>query len=235
MIGLHWYPPILTYHRVHPNPAGDTPTLSPAAFDRQMALLARHWQPVPLATLAGWLERQGGLPPRAVAVTFDDGTEDTATQALPILARYGVPATVFMITENIGRTGFLTRDQLLALRKGGVTIGSHTVRHAYLPSLAPDRMHQELIDSRRQLGDLLGRPPEFLSYPGGGYTPVIAHAAREAGYRAACTTNRGMLRMPIDPWALRRITAHPSATAWPGMALLCSGYYNAFRRLRAPS
>lgn len=234
MIGLRWYPPILTYHRVHPEPAHDTPTLSPAAFDRQMALLARYWRPVPLATVATWLEGQGPLPPRAVAVTFDDGTDDTAVHAFPILARYRVPATVFMITENIGQAGFLTRDQLLALQKGGVTIGSHTVRHAYLPSLASDRIHHELIDSRRELGTLLGRSPEFLSYPGGGYTPVIAHAAREAGYRAACTTNRGTLQHP-DLWALRRITAHPSANSWPGMALLCSGYYNAFRRLRTPS
>ncbi|MBI4227210.1 MAG: polysaccharide deacetylase family protein [Candidatus Omnitrophica bacterium] len=230
-----WYPPILTYHRVHPDPATDTPTLSPMVFARQMAQLAQRWHAVDPDALAAWLERRGRLPARAVMVTFDDGTEDTYTQALPVLARHRIPAAVFMIADNVGRPGFLTRDQLRALHGHGVTIGSHTVYHAYLPSRDRDQVRRELVDSKRFLEDQVGAPVDWLSYPGGGYTAEARRLAEEAGYRAACTTNRGTRRWPIDRWALRRITMHASSASPAAIWLRCSGYYNTFRRLRAPS
>lgn len=230
-----WYPPILTYHRVHPDAATDTPTLSPAAFERQMALLARRWRPIPFETLAAWLEGRGALPRRAVVITFDDGEESVVTHAAPILRKHQIPATVFMIAENVGRPGFLTWDAMRQMAGNGITIGSHTVRHAYLPSLTADRAREELVESKRQLEQGLGRPVAFVSYPGGGFTPAIREAARDAGYRAACTTNRGLPRQPVDRWALRRITMHASASSAAGIWWRCSGYYNTFRRLRAPS
>lgn len=228
-----WYPPILTYHRVHPAAAADTPTLTPQQFDRQMTRLAQRWRPIPLATLITWLEGQGPLPRRAVAVTFDDGEESLAAHAGPILRRHRIPATVFMIADNIGRPGFLTEEQLRRLRGEGMTIGSHTLRHAYLPSLPADQARHELAESKRRLEQRSGGPVEFLSYPGGGYTPDVAQAARETGYRAACTTNRGTQRAP-DRWALRRITMHASAISAAGIWLRCSGYYTTWKRLRAP-
>lgn len=233
MIG--WYPPILTYHRIHPDSATDTPTMTPEVFERQMALLAARWRPISLAALATWLEGTAPPPSRAVVVTFDDGTEDTAQHAAPILARYRIPAAVFMITANIGRPGFLTWDHLRQLQAGGVVIGSHTVHHAYLPSLPIARARDELRDSRRQLAQGLGRPVEFLSYPGGGFSKEIATAAREQGYRVCCTTNRGFRRWPVDRWALRRITMHRSAASPWLLRVRCSGYAQLMKRLRAPA
>lgn len=230
-----WYPPILTYHRVHPEPAADTPTITPAVFERQIALLAQQWRPITMAAFTEWLDGRGTLPARAVVITFDDGTEDNHAHALPILSRYEVPATVFMIADNIGRPGFLTREQLLELKTGGVTIGSHTVYHAYLPSRGLDQVRRELTDSKRFLEDRLGGPVDFLSYPGGGYTAKVRCLTRDAGYRAACTTNRGTTRWVIDRWALRRITMHTSTMSPMALALRCSGFYNTFRRLRAPA
>lgn len=229
-----WYPPILTYHRVHPEAADDTPTLTPESFDRQMALLAQRRQPIPLAALVAWLEGQTPLPRRAIAVTFDDGEESIAMHAGPILRRHRIPATVFMIADNIGRPGFLTEEQLRRLRGEGVTIGSHTLRHAYLPSLPAAQVRHELAESKQRLEQRTGGPVEFLSYPGGGYTPAVVQAAREIGYRAACTTNRGTQRAP-DRWALRRITMHASATSAARIWLRCSGYYTTWKRLRAPA
>ena len=230
-----WYPPILTYHRVHPEPSTDTPTMSPQVFERQIALLAKQWQPVDFSTLAAWLEGQGQLPARAVVVTFDDGTDDTCTYALPILVRHQVPATVFMIADNVGRPGFLTREQLAELRAGGVAVGSHTVYHTYLPSRGPDQIRRELVESKQFLETCLGAPVDFISYPGGGYTAEARQMAREAGYRAACTTNRGTNRWGIDRWALRRITMHASTRSPAALWVRCNGYYNTLRRLKPPS
>lgn len=230
-----WYPPILTYHRVHPAPTSETPSMTPAVFERQVALLARHWRPLSLAALVGRLEGGGPLPPRAVVLTFDDGTEDTYTYAYPILTRYRVPATVLMISDHVDRPGSLAQHQLRQMAADGITIGSHTAHHAYLPDLPMAQVHEELERSKRDLEASLQQPVEFLSYPGGGFTPAVAQAAREAGYRAACTTNRGFRRWPVDRWALRRITMHASATSRLGLWLRCGGYATALKRLRAPS
>ena len=50
-----WYPPILAYHRVLPEPGKETPGVTPEAFDRQMEILSKRWKPVSLAELVGRL------------------------------------------------------------------------------------------------------------------------------------------------------------------------------------
>ena len=95
------YPPILVYHRVHPDLSQDTPTVSPEVFDCQMEILSRRWNPIPLRELVHCLGQGTPLHRRAVVVTFDDGTEDTFTYAFPILKRHRIPATVFLIANHI--------------------------------------------------------------------------------------------------------------------------------------
>ena len=104
---------ILIYHRVHPEP---TPfmidAVPPARFERQMRHLARAYRPMPLEELA-IRNLEGTVPPGAVAVTFDDGYADVETHALPILRRYGIPATVFLATGCIGTGRVPWHDEVL--------------------------------------------------------------------------------------------------------------------------
>jgi sugar transferase (PEP-CTERM/EpsH1 system associated) len=98
---------VLTYHRVLPVRAAQDYALPPMAmprdeFDAQMAHLARHYAPLPLAEAAERLAR-GELPARAVAVTFDDGYGDNYRHAFPILKKHGVSATVFVVTGALDR------------------------------------------------------------------------------------------------------------------------------------
>jgi len=79
-----WYPPILVYHRVHPEPSRETPSMTPQEFERQMEILAQRWVPTALPTLVRALEGKASLPPRGVVVTFDDGTEDAYRHAFPV-------------------------------------------------------------------------------------------------------------------------------------------------------
>lgn len=229
-----WYPPILAYHRIFSAGGSETPTLTPEDFRRQVEILATRWHPIPLSALAGWLEGKARLPAKAVVITFDDGTEDAFHYAYPILARRQVPATVFLIAGSVGHPGYLTWDHIHQMRREGFTFGSHGLTHDYLPSLSLEQARRSLAESFILLKKN-GVQPEFLSYPAGGFTPEIAALAREAGYRAACTTNRGVRRFPVDRWALRRITMHESAGSPAAMWLRCSGYYGLNRRLRPPS
>lgn len=89
---------ILTYHRVLPeDDALLAGTVDAATFEWQMSLLAERFNVLPLTEAATRL-RVGGLPSRAVSVTFDDGYADNVSVALPILQRYGLTATFFIAT-----------------------------------------------------------------------------------------------------------------------------------------
>jgi peptidoglycan/xylan/chitin deacetylase (PgdA/CDA1 family) len=93
---------ILLYHRVAEPPRDPwSLAVSPAAFERQVAFLAGHCAPLPLAELLE-RRRRGALPRRAVALTFDDGYADNLHAALPALERHGVPATVYVATGYVG-------------------------------------------------------------------------------------------------------------------------------------
>ena len=97
---------ILIYHRVVPQRdemrAGE-PTVE--EFDAQMRILREYFHPLPLVEAVERLQ-SGSLPDGAVCVTFDDGYADNETHAMPVLKKYGVPATVFV------STGFLNGGRM---------------------------------------------------------------------------------------------------------------------------
>jgi peptidoglycan/xylan/chitin deacetylase (PgdA/CDA1 family) len=101
---------ILRYHSVSSSGDYRSPTISvqPEMFRRQMEFLSRHYNVLALDQLIDLLEA-GDLPPRTVAITFDDGYQDNATEALPILARYKLPATFFVTSDAVlGKGAFWT-------------------------------------------------------------------------------------------------------------------------------
>lgn len=228
-----WYPPILNYHRVSPEASLKTPTVSVETFQRQISLLAERFKPISLGNLVNALEQGRPIPRRSVVVTFDDGTEDQFLHAFPILSRYRIPATLFLITDNVGKAGSLDLHQIQQMHAGGIQFGSHTHRHAYLPSLSLSQLREELLLSRAAL-EKWGLNSDLLSYPAGGFSVQIISEVQKAGFRAACTTNRGTDRFPPDRWALRRIALHESARRAFGIWVRCCGYYPLNRRLRAP-
>lgn len=106
---------ILLYHRVAV--PGTDPwhiAVSPERFDDHMALLRAEFEPMTLDELVDCAQRRR-IPPRAVAVTFDDGYRDNLTAALPTLERHGVPATVFVATRYVGAGAPFWWDELTAL------------------------------------------------------------------------------------------------------------------------
>ncbi len=99
---------ILAYHSVQDNPQACASTIgltnihSTATFTRQMELLAREFHPVPLEDVLLFAARQKRIPPRSVAVTFDDGYLDNYEIAAPVLDRFGIQGTFYVITGSVG-------------------------------------------------------------------------------------------------------------------------------------
>lgn len=92
---------ILIYHRVNDDRDPFFPSMPTEVFDRHMAYVARTYR---VLTVEALVERMrcGRVPRNALAITFDDGYRDTLTHAAPILARYKLPATVFLATGFVG-------------------------------------------------------------------------------------------------------------------------------------
>jgi peptidoglycan/xylan/chitin deacetylase (PgdA/CDA1 family) len=92
---------VLTYHRVNDDRDPFFPAIPTEIFEQHMTYIARAYRVLTVEDLVEGLER-GDVPRDAIAITFDDGYRDTLTHAAPILARLGVPATVFLATGFIG-------------------------------------------------------------------------------------------------------------------------------------
>ncbi len=93
--------PILKYHRVNDEADAFFPALPTQVFEQHMAFIARTYLVLHVEELVERM-RRGAVPRNALAITFDDGYRDNLTHAAPILARYGLPATIFLATGFIG-------------------------------------------------------------------------------------------------------------------------------------
>jgi len=101
---------ILTYHRFRRVDERDA--ISSEAFEAQLEYLAARYHFVPLSLISDHLARGLDPPARSVAITIDDGYHDAYNIAFPLLRRYRIPATIFVVTDFIDRKAWLWTDKL---------------------------------------------------------------------------------------------------------------------------
>jgi len=135
-------------------------------------------------------EKEGG---NVVCLTFDDGHSSDWDFAFPILHEMGAKATFFVVTDWIGKPGFLSAEQIRKLRKNGMQIGSHSCSHPNLLELSHNSLKTELVDSRLILEDLLGEEITSFSLPFGIGGDSTVDTVLNCGYKHCCTSNHGVL------------------------------------------
>jgi peptidoglycan/xylan/chitin deacetylase (PgdA/CDA1 family) len=213
---------ILCYHEV--DPAWRSPlAVSPDRFARHCAWLSRHRRMISLEDALPALDGSGRWPGRLTALSFDDGFAGLYRHALPILLRYQLPATVFIVAQTLtsgGRTvdwvddppswplTTLSREQVLEMRAAGVSFGSHSFSHRDLTTLNEDECERDLRTSREVLEEVLGDPVRLLAYPRGRHNKAVRAAAARAGFSHAFALPDGP--EPIGPHAV------PRAGVWSG-------------------
>lgn len=212
--------PILAYHRVtdNPHPALKEFAVTPRTFRRQLDWLRRRgYTPIRLSTLYEAYRGAAKLPPRPVVITVDDGYEDLATTAGPILASLGFPATCFVVADLVGGRNEWDRrfgppsarlaswDQLRGLVAAGFEIGGHSATHPRLPEVDEATLERELVASRARIEAELGMPVRWLAYPFGDFDRRVERAARTAGYDAAFGFAGGLAGASDDLFCLARI------------------------------
>jgi peptidoglycan/xylan/chitin deacetylase (PgdA/CDA1 family) len=239
-------------------------------FERHLDCIGRHFRFVTLDDIGAHILSGRPFEEPVAAVTFDDGYQDVYEHAFPVLARKGIPAAVFVVTDLVGRPRWQVHDKLYhlvakafaawddphrelsalmralglptdaitreatrrplvaisallpslpmtsvhrlmegleasvgngfydiprtlswseidAMRRGGITIGSHTKTHVSLPVETPAIVADELEGSRQALEAHLGEPVAHFAYPDGQSNAQIIDAVRRAGYQFAYT------------------------------------------------
>ena len=219
---------ILTWHSV--DSSGSPISVSPEEFRRQVDWLASG--SVRVVGLEELVALDETAP--AVALTFDDGFANFATEAAPLLHQHGFTATLFVVTGHVGRDNrwggrtapgipvlpLLDWEALARLPERGVTLGAHTRTHPRLPALDEAALEQELGAAVAEIEHRVGQRPTALAYPYGAVDSRTAGAAAH-WYRCACTTelrplgpDQDRLRLPrLDAWYLRdprRLAAYGS-------------------------
>lgn len=199
---------ILMYHHVsptvQPGPYARALTVSPSEFEAQV-----HWlreRGCLLVTVdRAWADALAGTAaPCEAALTFDDGYEDVARYAVPILLRYGAVGTLYISTGLIGHPDHLSIGDLRAAQADGMEIGAHTVDHVDLTKLPAARVQQEIEGSARAVDASIGVEPATFAYPSGKFTAQIARDVAMDHFKTAVTTNAGRLITGADPYELPR-------------------------------
>lgn len=193
-------PIVLMYHALgEPSELPSRYVLPARRFAQHMAWLRGHHYPiVSLTALRNALQQRGSLSARAVAITIDHAYADLYAWGLPILRRYAIPASVFVVSGRVGQRNDWEWDRGLAqrpmatwrelseLRAAGIEIGAHSRTHRSLTRLTEAEVQDEIVGSRSDIAATLQCDARTLAYPHGHSSPGVRNVARAAGFWAAC-------------------------------------------------
>ena len=232
--------PVLMYHHVNPN-KGDMVTVTPETFNGQMKYLhERRYRTLKLDELILCMNRKLILKEKAVVITFDDGWLDNYIYVYPVLKKYKINATIFIVTDRIERanknliqiTSIPTHKESKLLIKQGeehrvvlnwdlikemlysglVDVYSHTKSHVKCDRLSEKELLEELGESKKVIETRLGRPCPYLCWPYGLYNDTALKIAKDVVYKALFTTRHGVVKADSDPFAMNRIVIKDNIT-----------------------
>lgn len=198
--------PVLMYHSI------DNGTFNPwkmpkETFDEQMKFIKdNHYTTLTLDELYGFLEDGKPIPKKSVVVTLDDGYRDNYTNAYPILKKYRIKATIFVIANTVNKSkGYLTSSEISEMSQNGIDFESHTVHHEELDKYSYVKQLNILITSKKMMEGFTGKKVNYLAYPYGDYNEDTVKAAKEAGYKMAFLANGRWSHKDNGIYTLQRI------------------------------
>lgn len=183
--------PVLNYHQVN-NKFQTCLTMKPENFEEQIKYLHDNdYHAITLAEFDEYMNGEGELPDRPVLITFDDGYVDNYEHAYPILKKYHMFGTIFLITSLVDTPGYVTWSQVQEMSKDGMEFGSHTVSHKPLTSYDQAGVQRELRESKKIIESKLGKKCAFIAFPEGKFNDMVMDEIQAAGYDYAFSVETG--------------------------------------------
>ena len=215
----HRQVPVLMYHRIaDEGPQELAPyRVSPEMFQVQMRWLRRNgYHTILSEELAWFLANNHPFVGRPVMITFDDGYQDFADNAWPLLRRHDFRAEVFVVTDLVGRpadwdsrlgepASLMDPKTIAALAAQGACFGSHLATHRGADGLSTRALAEELLRSRHCLAHWTGRQPCALAAPFGLTDQRLEWLAAECGYQIGFSTESAPAALTDDPMRLPRL------------------------------
>jgi len=202
------YIPVLMYHSVLPSALKENRlVVSVNTFYRQMEFLKKHnYNVIPLEKIPDFILNKKKIPPKTIAISFDDGYKDNYLYAFPILKKYNLFATIFLVVNDIDKPDRLNWQEIFEMKNSGlISFGSHTISHPYLTSLDEDKLKSEIFDSKRILEEKLFSPVKTFAYPAGFFNQKAKELVQNAGYILAVAASKTRKANPSDIFAYKRI------------------------------
>jgi len=233
--------PILMYHEI--GYEGGSFSVTPENFAKQMKYIRDGgYEVITLEQLVEGTKSGKAFKRNKVVITFDDGYENNFKYAYPVLKEMGFSAVIFIIScfmDRIPKEGekeFLKWAEVKEMSENGISFGSHTMNHMYLGNVTDENAAmEEIAGSKKMIGEKIGSSPGYFCYPSGGFNEKVKALVKAAGYRGACTTNRGFVDFNRDVYELKRVKVTNSDLNRPvSFWIKLSGYYNILRKEKYP-
>ncbi|CAN5147747.1 polysaccharide deacetylase family protein [soil metagenome] len=204
--------PILMYHYVEYIKDTKDKTrallnIQPHIFDEQVKTLKAAGYTFLTARDVGLiLDGQKMLPDKPIVLTFDDGHWDLDTDVLPILKKYNVSATAYIVPGLLGGSDYLTDGQLRdVIGSGLVEIAAHTINHVSLKGLALTMVKHEVEGSKEMLEKTYHVSVVSFAYPNGSFDETAGKIVKEAGFSNSVSTIPGIMQSHENLYFLYRL------------------------------
>jgi peptidoglycan/xylan/chitin deacetylase (PgdA/CDA1 family) len=190
---------------------GDTTRLkldtNPAVLANQLEELKKAgYQSYFVEDIPDFIDGKRTLVDKGIVLTFDDGYEDFYTNAFPVLKKYGFKSTLYVISNFVGRKGFLNQTELKDIASSGIVeIGDHTLTHPDLRHISRAKATKEIVQSKADLEKLLNIKIHTFAYPGGGLNSDVVDIVKTASFDAAVSTKPGVYLSDDNMFTLPRI------------------------------
>lgn len=161
---------IFTYHEILPTDSTYLYRVTESVFRNHLSFISS----VRKDTLAGTVPQ----------ITFDDGHRSNYENAFPILERFGLKGTIFILAGRISSdANYISWEQAREMASAGHRIASHGWSHRLLTQCSSSELDREVFDSKQEIEDRLGFEVDSISAPGGRWDERVLDVCVRAGYK----------------------------------------------------
>ena len=204
--------PILMYHYVeYVKDKRDTIrqklNITPDVFEKQLLTLRNSgYTFITAKDLGDILDEKMTIPKKAIILTFDDGHRDFYTDVFPLLKKYNIRATAYIVPGLLEKNDFMTREQLKEVVSSNlVEIGAHSVNHISLKGKSTIEVENEIEKSKEILENDYKIKVFSFAYPYGAFDLQAINLVKSAGFTTSVSTIPGLLQNSQNRFFLYRL------------------------------